>query len=114
MTATATVKQDGSHTRGPWVILGANCGGGLNLGIKFTDAKGVERDLVLARTIAVRSLATLCGRDPIEEDEAAANAHRLLTAFNEYEWLCPPGEGSLADTFGAPSTEATKAEGRTS
>jgi hypothetical protein len=62
------------HTPGPWYALLDNCGGGRNIGIEH---KG--RFIGIAHTGAVRAPMTLAGREPIEDDEAKANA-RLIAA----------------------------------
>jgi hypothetical protein len=79
-----------NHTATPWIVIGENCGGGCNIGIEFFDSKGIKHELVFARTVAVRNPADLHGRAPIEAEEAAANAMRLVEALNQYEWLSPP------------------------
>ncbi len=91
------------HTATPWIVIGENCGNGCNIGFEFTDAKGVKRTLTIARTVAVRSPFELNGRDPIEQAEAVANAHRVVEAMNQYDWLSPPGDGCPIELEGAQS-----------
>jgi len=64
-----------THTPGPWVVLLDNAGGGRNIGIEY---KG--RFIGIAHTGAVRAPNVLHGREPIEEDEAKANAVLIAAA----------------------------------
>lgn len=64
-----------THTPGPWLTLFDNAGGGRNIGIEH---KG--RFIGIAHTGAVRAPNVLHGREPIEEDEAKANATLIAGA----------------------------------
>ena len=64
-----------THTPGPWMALLDNAGGGRNIGIEH---KG--RFIGIAHTSAVRAPNVLREREPIEEDEAKANALLIAAA----------------------------------
>ena len=64
-----------THTPGPWTALLDNAGGGRNVGIEHK-----WRFIGIAHTGAVRAPTVLHGREPIEEDEAKANALLIAAA----------------------------------
>lgn len=64
-----------AHTPGPYYALQDNAANGRNIGIKY---KG--KFIGIAHTGAVRSPMVLNGREPIEEDEAKANAQLFVAA----------------------------------
>jgi hypothetical protein len=78
-----------------------NAGGGRNIGF---DYKG--RSIGIAHTGAVRALNALNGREPIEEDEAKANARLIAAAPDMLEAL----KGILASFHKSVTTTESLAE----
>lgn len=69
-------------TPGPFFVSGENCANGANIAIEV-EKGGIKQFVVIARTVAVRAPWALHGREPIEHDEAVANAHRIVAALND-------------------------------